>query len=147
MLNRATDISAVLTYLAVHIRHEPGRFGVVGTFKHFYSELLTSPDNIFGTVLKGDEECENVAIELRDAVAEFNSALVSFASSIGFRTFEVGTLTLDVSMRGLEVGIQTLEMVDGRHLSTTRFSFDSRTSTRSFLKILGENSAPPWWVS
>jgi hypothetical protein len=77
--------------------------------KHFYSELLTSPGNIFGTFLKGDEECENVDIEVRDSVAEFNSALVSFASSIGFRTFEVGTLTLDVSLRGLEVGIQTLK--------------------------------------
>jgi hypothetical protein len=68
------------------------------------------------------------------AVAEFNSALVSFASSIGFRTFEVGTLTLDVSTRGLEVGIQTLKIVDGRHLSTTRFSFDFRTAAGSFLQ-------------
>ena len=31
LTNRATDVlSATLSYLAVHILHQPGRFGVVG---------------------------------------------------------------------------------------------------------------------
>jgi hypothetical protein len=43
LMNRATDIlSAVLTYLAVHIRHEPGRFGVVG-IQAFLFRIINFP--------------------------------------------------------------------------------------------------------
>src|SRR5271154_2544257 len=39
LTNRATDVlSAALNYLAVHIRHEPGRFGVFG--KHRASNTI-----------------------------------------------------------------------------------------------------------
>ena len=117
LINRATDVlSATLTYLAVHIHHQPGRFGVFGRLPN--SRLTDFVVAIVGTIIKGDEECVTVDTELRDAVAEFNSALTNFASRIGFRTFQVGTQTLDVSMRGLDVGMRTLEIVVGGTLST-----------------------------
>jgi hypothetical protein len=117
LINRATDVlSATLTYLAVHIHHQPGRFGVIGRLPN--SRLTDFVGAIVGTIIKGDEECVAVDTELRDPIAEFNSALTNFASRIGFRTFQVGTQTLDVSMRGLDVGMRTLEIVDGGTLST-----------------------------
>jgi len=43
LMNRATDIlSAVLTYLAIHIRHEPGPFGVVG-IQAFLFRIINFP--------------------------------------------------------------------------------------------------------
>jgi hypothetical protein len=117
LINRATDVlSATLTYLAVHIHHQPGRFGVIGRLPN--SRLTDFVGAIVGTIIKGDEESVAVDTELQDAVAEFNSALTNFASRIGFRTFQVGTQTLEVSMRGLDVGMRTLEIVDGGTLST-----------------------------
>ena len=118
LINRATDVlSATLTYLAVHIQHQPGRFGVFGILPN--SRLTDFVGAIVGTIVKGDEECVAVDTDLRDAVAEFNSALTNFASRIGFRTFQVGTQTLDVSMRGLDVGMRTLDIVDGETRFTT----------------------------
>ena len=37
LINRATDVlSATLTYLAVHIHHQPGRLGVIGRLHHLW---------------------------------------------------------------------------------------------------------------
>jgi hypothetical protein len=37
LVNRAMDVvSAALLFLAVHIRHESGRFGIIGTPKHSF---------------------------------------------------------------------------------------------------------------
>ena len=36
LVNRATDVlSASIIYLAVHIQHEPGQFGVIGRISNF----------------------------------------------------------------------------------------------------------------
>ena len=145
LINRATDVlSATLTYLAVHIHHQPGRFGVIGILLN-YGRLTSYLGAIVGTIIKGDEECVAVDTELRDSVAEFNSALTNFASRIGFRTFQVGTQTLDVSMRGLDVGMRTLEIVDGGTLSTANLIqlqvFESKLGARKKNRLTTTNSS------
>jgi len=75
-------------------------------------------------IVKGDEECLTVEIELQDIVAKFNSVLVDFTSFIGFRTFEMG-------MRVLEGVNQIFEAVDGLTCIWDQISFMFRSSTRS----------------
>lgn len=38
--------------------------------------------------MSGDDECQSVEIDLRDAVDEFNSTLSHFGHSVGFKIFE-----------------------------------------------------------
>jgi hypothetical protein len=95
LVNRAIDvISASFNYLAVHIRHEARRLGVIG--KHLDMPEITWTGSIATALLKGDENCTLVDADLSVAVEEFNCTLSHLGHGIGIRTFELGTRTLEV---------------------------------------------------
>jgi hypothetical protein len=103
-------LSAVLSFLAVHIRHQSSN--VLGN-----SCALPSSNfgivNIGKTIVKGDHQIEEVDSALAESIQEFNSALSTFGHSVGFRTYQVAS-------QSLEVGTRTLEMVQGKagHIHT-----------------------------
>ena len=94
LVNRTVDVfSASLMYLAVHIRHESNRLGVLGTMpiqKH--TNLVGS---IAITIFSGEEALISVEVRLRNAVEEYNSTLAHFSHGVGFRSFGLVSQTLD----------------------------------------------------
>jgi hypothetical protein len=79
--------SAIITYIAVHIRYESSLFGVIGENRHFF---LTNfgIGNIAATLFKGDKECEVASLDLQAAVTDFNSALLLIGARLGAQTME-----------------------------------------------------------
>lgn len=78
-------LSAALSYLAVHIRRESARLGIIGALSSNCADVV---ENIGSTLVKGDDECQSVDTDLRDAVDEFTSTLSHFGHSVGFKIFE-----------------------------------------------------------
>jgi hypothetical protein len=77
--------SAVLNYLAVHIRRESKTFGIIGKC---HVLIFVDVGNIATTLVKGDMDCEAATRDLQAAVTEFNSALILFNASMSFQTVQ-----------------------------------------------------------
>jgi hypothetical protein len=80
-------LSAVLTFLAVHIRRESNPLGVTGIQFHLPS-LTQKLGNIAKTFVKGDKDCDSVDADLQVAIIQFNAAFSHYSSSIILRTFD-----------------------------------------------------------
>jgi hypothetical protein len=76
--------SAVLNYLAVHIRRESKTLGIIGNRILFFADA----GNIATTLVKGDTDCEAATRDLQAAVTEFNSALILLNASMTFQTVQ-----------------------------------------------------------
>ena len=74
----------MLTYLAVHIRHEGNPLGIAGI--SLLPECLIL-GNIVTAIFK-DEKCETSRLNLEKAIQEFNWAFSNFGHQIGLRTFD-----------------------------------------------------------
>jgi hypothetical protein len=83
---RGMDVrSAVLNYLAIHIRRESKTLGIIGkTRVPFFADA----GNIATTLVKGDTDCEAATRDLQAAVTEFNSALILLNASMTFQTVQ-----------------------------------------------------------
>lgn len=79
--------SAIITYIAVHIRYESSFFGVIGEKRNF-SLANSGIGNIAATLFKGDKECEAASLDLQAAVTDFNSALLLIGARLGAQTVE-----------------------------------------------------------
>ena len=80
---RAMDIrSAVLNFLAIHIRRHSNAFGIIGNVHN--TTLSADEGNIVTTLVKGDMDCEAATQDLQAAVTEFNSALILLNASLAF---------------------------------------------------------------
>lgn len=96
---RAMDVrTAVLNYLAVHIRRESK--GLIG---ESYFPFPADVGNVTTTLLKGDMDCEAATRDLQAAVTEFNSALILLNTGMAFYTIQklghIGNKVEDVAER------------------------------------------------
>jgi hypothetical protein len=95
---RAMDVrTAVLNYLAVHIRRESK--GIIGEPFPFPADV----GNVTTTLLNGDMDCEAATRDLQAAVTEFNSALILLNTGMGFYAIQklghIGNKVDDITER------------------------------------------------
>lgn len=81
---RAMDVrSAVITYIAVHIRRE-SNFGVIGRpFPLTFANVGLG--NMAATFVKGDKDCESATTDLSDVVTAFNEELILLSATLGIQ--------------------------------------------------------------
>ena len=86
---RAMDVlSAALTYIALHVKHESNLLGILGTSCY---EIADQIAGIATNIFRGEENFTAVKRGLKHAVEEFNSTLANFGLGVAF---EVGPQTL-----------------------------------------------------
>ena len=87
LINRVTDVkSAMLNYIAIHIRHEGDRLGLAGSYRSSLRDLYNT-GNIATSVFTGNHDCESSSVELEKTIQNFNTAFFHFGHRIGLKTF------------------------------------------------------------
>jgi hypothetical protein len=106
VVNRAMDVlSAALTYIAVHVKHESNLLGILGTSCY---EIADQIGGMGKSIFRGEEHFTAVERGLKDTVDEFNSTLANFGLGVAF---ELGPQTLK-EVQGTREDLQGMAVQD-----------------------------------